>query len=73
MHSHACLYLLPSCLLLLVYLDDVRCICFCVRLCLSHADVVDDLLVTSLRHISVLVYLCNKLVIVLDIAFVYCS
>ena len=26
-HSHTCLYLFPSCLLLLVYLDRVQCIC----------------------------------------------
>ena len=55
-HSHTCLSLFLSCLLLLVYLDRIPCICLCVfcspcllcvRLCLSYADVVGGLLVTS--------------------------
>ena len=37
----------------------------------SHADVVGGILVISSLHLSMLVYLCNKLVIVVAIAFVY--
>ena len=62
----------PLCLLLLVYLDRVRCICKCVRLRLSHANVVGGLLVISSLHLSVLVTLCKKHVIVVAIGFVYC-
>ena len=40
---------------------------------LTPVDVVGGLLVTSLRHLSALVYLCIKLVIVVAIAFVYFS
>ena len=44
------------------------------RLRLSHATtIVGGFLVTNLRHSSVLVYLCNKLLIAVAIAFVYCS
>ena len=42
-----------------------------VRLRLSYADVVNGLLLISSLHLSVLVYLCNKLVLVVALAFVY--
>ena len=58
----------PSCLLLLAYLDHVRCIYKCVRLRSSYADVVGGLLVISSLHFSELVYFCYKLVIVVAIA-----
>ena len=41
---------------------------FDVFLC-TPADVVGGLLITSSRHLSVLVYLCNKLVIVVALPF----
>ena len=46
---------------------------FVFSIAFSHADVVGGLLVTSAPHLSVLVYLCNKLVIVVAMVFVYCS
>ena len=71
---YMCILLLVCslCLLLLVYLERVRRICKCVCLRLSHADVVGGLLGSCSMHLPVLVYLCNKLVIVVTIAFVYC-
>ena len=44
---------------------------FVFSISFSHAVVVGGLLVTSAPHLSV--YLCNKLVIVIAMAFVYCS
>ena len=63
----------PWYLLLLVDLEAVRRICYCIHLRLPHDDVVVGLLVTSSRNLSVLVYLCNKHVIVIATDFVYCS
>ena len=63
MHSDTCLSLM-----LIVVGLGVRCICG-----QTLVDVVVGLPLTILRHLSVLLYLCNKLVIVVAIAFVYCS
>ena len=40
---------------------------------LTLVDVIGGLPVTSSRHLFVLVYLCNKFIIVVVIAVVYCS
>ena len=61
-HSHTCV----SRMLVVIRVFG-RCSMY-----LTSVDVVGGLLVTSSRHLSVLVYLCNKLVIVVAIAFVYC-
>ena len=61
------IHVFPSCLLLLVQVFDVYVFT------LTLVDVVGGLHVTISRHLFVLVYLCNKLIIVVAIAFVYCS
>ena len=40
---------------------------------LTFIDVVGGLPVTISRHLSLLVYLCNKIVVAVAKAFVYCS
>ena len=57
-HSHTCFFLM-----LIVAGLGVRCICYT----LIFADVVGGLPITIPRHLSVLMYLCNKFVIVLAI------
>ena len=78
-HAYWCLFI--------IYYFIIRCICWCVFvytlplaafaffISFSYDDIVGGLLVTSSSHLSVLllVYLCNKLVIVVAIAFLYCS
>ena len=67
------IHVFPSWLLLMVYLEMFDVFVSVYALHLSHADVAVGLLITSSRHLFVLVYLCNKLVIVVAIGIVYCS
>ena len=39
---------------------------------LASVDVVGGLLITMSRHLTVLGYLCNKLIVIAAVAFVYC-
>ena len=60
-------FLYINSLLLLVYVFDL------FVYTVTPVDIVANLPITITRHLSVLVFLCNKFVIVVAIDFVYCS